>query len=91
LAFFMGMPFPSGLRRVASQVPELAPWAWGVNGCASVVGATLAMVLAVSYGFRVVLLAAFLLYALAGLILPRIAARRALSALGLPGGGPPAS
>jgi len=73
LAFFMGMPFPSGLRRVAGQVPSLTPWAWGVNGCASVVGATLAMVLAVSVGFRMVLLLAFALYALAGAVLPRIA------------------
>jgi hypothetical protein len=75
LAFFMGMPFPSGLRRVASRVPALTPWAWGVNGCASVVGATLAMVLAVSFGFRAVLLIAFALYVVAGLALSRIAAR----------------
>ena len=69
LAFFMGMPFPSGLRRVASQFPALTPWAWGVNGCASVIGATLAMTLAVSFGFRAVLLLAFALYALAALAL----------------------
>ncbi|MFW6162791.1 MAG: spermidine synthase, partial [Planctomycetota bacterium] len=75
LAFFMGMPFPSGLRRVASEVPALAPWAWGVNGCGSVVGATLAMVLAVSVGFRAVLLLAFALYALAALALRGIRAK----------------
>jgi len=69
LAFFMGMPFPSGLRRVASQFPALTPWAWGVNGCASVIGAALAMTLAVSVGFRAVLLIAFALYALAALAL----------------------
>ncbi|MFP4057875.1 MAG: spermidine synthase [Candidatus Brocadiia bacterium] len=69
LAFFMGMPFPSGLRRAARQVPGLVPWAWGVNGCASVVGAVLAMVLAVSLGFRAVLLVAFGLYVLAGLVI----------------------
>ena len=74
LAFFMGMPFPSGLRRVANSLPALTPWAWGVNGCASVVGATLAMVLAVSLGFRAVLLLAFGLYAVAGLTLTRIRA-----------------
>jgi len=74
LAFFMGMPFPSGLRRVARRVPALTPWAWGVNGCASVVGATLAMVLAVSVGFRLVLLLALALYALANWALPHIRA-----------------
>jgi hypothetical protein len=80
LAFFMGMPFPSGLRRVAHTVPALTPWAWGVNGAASVVGATLAMVLAVSLGFRLVFLLAFALYALAALVLGRITARDGASA-----------
>jgi hypothetical protein len=72
LAFFMGMPFPSGLRRVAAQVPALTPWAWGVNGCASVVGAVLAMVLAVSWGFRAVLLVAYALYVVAAAVLPAV-------------------
>jgi hypothetical protein len=36
LAFFMGMPFPLGLIRVADRAPDLVPWAWGINGCASV-------------------------------------------------------
>ena len=75
LAFFMGMPFPSGLRRVAERLPALAPWAWGVNGAASVVGAVLAMVLAVSWGFGLVLVVAFGLYAVAGVVMPRMARR----------------
>jgi len=75
LAFFMGMPFPSGLRRVANQVPTLTPWAWGVNGCASVVGVVLAMVLAVSLGFRAVLLVAFAAYAIAAVVLPQVRSR----------------
>jgi hypothetical protein len=37
-------------------------WAWGVNGAASVVGATLATLVAVHAGFRIVVLAAVLLY-----------------------------
>jgi len=35
LAFFMGMPFPLALVRVAAARPALVPWAWGINGCAS--------------------------------------------------------
>ena len=73
LAFFMGMPFPSGLRLLARGQPSLTPWAWGVNGCASVVGATLATVLAVSWGFRAVLLVALGLYTLASLAVQGIA------------------
>ena len=34
LAFFMGLPFPLALVRVAAARPGLVPWAWGINGCA---------------------------------------------------------
>jgi len=37
LAFFMGMPFPLGLGKVSYNRPLLVPWAWGINGCASVI------------------------------------------------------
>ena len=67
LAFAMGMPFPLGLSRIT---PELMPWAWGVNGCASVISAVLATLIAVHWGFSAVLLAAVTLYALAALWLP---------------------
>src|SRR5690606_33805274 len=40
LAFFMGMPFPLGLSRVAGEAPAFIPWAWGINGFASVVSAS---------------------------------------------------
>ena len=65
LAFWMGMPFPLALSRVAAHTPGLVPWAWGVNGCASVLSAVLATLLAMSLGFRTVLLIALALYALA--------------------------
>jgi spermidine synthase len=65
LAFCMGMPFPLALSRVAAQMPGLLPWAWGVNGCASVLGAILATLFAMSFGFRVVVLMALALYVLA--------------------------
>ncbi len=65
LAFCMGMPFPLALSHVAARVPGLVPWAWGVNGCASVLAATLATLLAMSLGFRALLLMALALYRLA--------------------------
>ncbi len=70
LAFSMGLPFPLGLAQVARAAPALVPWAWGINGCASVISAVLATLLAVHFGFTAVLLAAVLLYGLAGLWLP---------------------
>jgi len=62
----MGMPFPQGLRRLAASAtrPEmLLPWAWGINGALSVVASVLAALLALSFGFDVVLLCGALCYA----------------------------
>ena len=62
LAFFMGMPFPLGLLRLWSISPALVPWAWGVNGCASVMSVLLATLIAMNSGFSMVVVAAVLLY-----------------------------
>jgi SAM-dependent methyltransferase len=68
LAFAMGLPFPLGLARVSRSRPRLVPWAWGVNGCASVISAVLATVLAIHFGFTVVVLLAVALYLLAAAV-----------------------
>jgi hypothetical protein len=65
LAFLMGMPFPLGLSRLAGEAPAFIPWAWGINGCASVLSALLAALLAVHLGFGAVLSMGAGLYALA--------------------------
>ena len=70
LAFCMGMPFPLGMARLANAAPGLIPWAWGINGCASVISAILAALLAIQFGFMVVVLTALLLYAVAALSFP---------------------
>ncbi|MDH5217973.1 MAG: SAM-dependent methyltransferase [Gammaproteobacteria bacterium] len=62
LAFFMGMPFPLALAHISEHAPHYIPWAWGVNGCASVISAILATLLAIQYGFTVVILLAVALY-----------------------------
>ena len=63
LAFCMGMPFPIGLNRVASSAPDFIPWAWGINGFASVISASLATLLAIEFGFTIVVLFALGFYA----------------------------
>jgi hypothetical protein len=68
LAFFLGWPFPSGLRMLAKRAPGIVPWAWGINGCASVTGAVIAKCLTVSIGFRLLMVAACVLYLLAALV-----------------------
>ncbi|MCZ6599017.1 MAG: hypothetical protein O7B99_15375, partial [Planctomycetota bacterium] len=65
LNFLMGMPFPLGLARLKTLVPELVPWALAANGGASVVGSILCIVLAMESGFRAVSLAALAFYLLA--------------------------
>jgi spermidine synthase len=68
LAFCMGMPFPIGLSRLADSAPDFIPWAWGINGFASVISAALATILAIEFGFTTVVLLALGLYATAAAI-----------------------
>jgi hypothetical protein len=67
----MGMPFPCGLAATADSAPHLVPWAWAVNGCASVIGAIAATLLAVEAGFTAVIVTAVLLYGVAAVTSPR--------------------
>jgi len=69
LAFLMGIPFPAGLQLVSDRRSRLVPWAWGLNGAASVLGAALATLLAVHLGFRAVVILAFACYAAAAVAL----------------------
>lgn len=75
LAFCMGMPFPRGMAALSARGAAAVPWAYGVNACASVIGATLATVLAIHLGFSGVLVVAMLLYALAACVFPGAQAR----------------
>jgi hypothetical protein len=59
------MFFPAGIRALRLCFDGAIPWAWCVNGWASVAGSVLAAVLAVSYGFTMVLCVAALAYGLA--------------------------
>jgi hypothetical protein len=64
----MGMPFPLVLRHLGQTRAELLPWAWAINGCASVVAGPLATLLALGAGLRAVLLAASACYVVAALV-----------------------
>ncbi|MES9963637.1 MAG: spermidine synthase [Candidatus Sedimenticola sp. 20ELBAFRAG] len=65
VATAMGMPFPLGLRSLAEESPGQIPWAWGINGCASVISALLAVLLAMEIGFSGLMMIAALLYGVA--------------------------
>jgi hypothetical protein len=65
LGICLGMFMPVGLRAISAlsdHSTEYVAWSWAVNGFASVVGSVLATILAMTYGFRVVLLIALVLY-----------------------------
>ena len=51
LGLVLGVFFPLGIRCAAEVHEDLVPWAWGVNGCASVTATVFAVILAMSYGF----------------------------------------
>jgi len=74
LGLALGMPMPTGLRLLAGRAPELIPWAWGVNGAASVLGSVAAIALAMRWGFDVALLTAAALYVTAMLLAARAVA-----------------
>ena len=55
LGYLMGLPFAAGLQVVERRAPALVPWAWAINGSFSVVSSVLAVMVALSWGFVVVL------------------------------------
>jgi spermidine synthase len=88
--FAMGMPFPAGLRALASiPVPEFpatgkgefqenaVEWAWAMNAGSSVLGSVLAMVIAIQFGLNVTLASGAAAYGLAMLLSGTLQNRRA--------------
>jgi hypothetical protein len=67
-AFFMGMPFPLGLKAISRHHQSLVPWAWGINGCLSVIASPLAILIAVEAGFTWVMAVAATVYFLAMMV-----------------------
>ncbi len=51
MGFALGTLLPLGMARVGARAPGLVPWAWGMNGLASVVGACLAALMSMRIGF----------------------------------------
>src|SRR4051812_14369423 len=56
LGMVLGLPMPAGIQLLRRYAPELVTWAWGINGALSVVGATMAIFIAMNWGFQVTLL-----------------------------------
>ena len=72
LGLCLGSFMPAGLRAVSQLTDhgtEYVAWGWAVNGFASVIGAVLTTMLAMTFGFRVVLALALAVYVVAVLAL----------------------
>ncbi len=63
LGFFLGMPFPLGMKLMGEfGFEQYLPRMWGINGIGSVLGSVLSIALAISFGFSYALALGALLY-----------------------------
>ena len=70
LGLALGAAFPTGMRIVERNCPQLLPWCWAINGFLSVFSAVFVIVLSMATGFAVALLVAALIYALGFAVMP---------------------
>jgi predicted membrane-bound spermidine synthase len=75
LAILMGMPMPTGIRILRREAAEIIPWAWGINGAASVSGSVGALVIALVTGFNQALIVGSVLYLAAAFAMSKKPAR----------------
>jgi len=69
MGFFMGMPFPLGIRLLGAGYKGLIPFCWSLNGVFTVMGSVLAVILAMNIGFtNTIFIAAGLYLAAFGVI-----------------------
>ena len=65
-AFLMGFPFATGMAMLSKLGKErFFIWAWGINGCFSVVGAVAVPIVSVLFGHSVLIMAAAVIYLIA--------------------------
>ena len=66
----MGMPFPIGIRKLHEKnISSLVPWAWAVNGAASVIAPILSILISILGGFSTVLYLCTSCYIAAGIMM----------------------
>jgi hypothetical protein len=73
VAVLLGMPFAHGVGILQRVDPAFVPWAWAVNGSATVVGSVVTVIVSMNFGFHCVLLIAAGIYCLAFLAVDRLA------------------
>jgi hypothetical protein len=62
----MGFPMPTAMTTLARlDKQHMFLWAWGINGCFSVIGAAIVPIVATSFGLNSVLMVAGIAYLVA--------------------------
>jgi hypothetical protein len=64
----MGVMIPSIIRILGAARSELVPWGWGVNGATSVIGTSVATIVAMYVGFTAAFIVGAVTYAAAGAV-----------------------
>ncbi|MHC4092115.1 MAG: hypothetical protein ACYSVY_17900 [Planctomycetota bacterium] len=72
LAYLMGLPMPTALARIDRAAGALIPWAWAVNGFASVLAAPLAHAIGMTWGFSLAGGLGLMLYLVAAALFRRL-------------------
>jgi spermidine synthase len=70
LGSLLGTFVPVAFDRLKESAPALVPWAWGVNGIASVVAPVLAAAFSMTWGIGALFLSAIPIYLLVALVAP---------------------
>jgi hypothetical protein len=69
VGFLMGFPFPSGIRLLDQTGKKWIPWAWAINAFSSVINSVVALLIAFTGGYSLVLFLAGAGYLIAPLFL----------------------
>jgi spermidine synthase len=70
LAVALGLPFPLGLSLFRGKNSHFLPWAWSLNGAFSVIATPVANLLAITAGYRILLVFSLMLYLIVYLTFP---------------------
>jgi hypothetical protein len=73
MALLLGMPFAHGVGLLNRVNPSFVPWAWAVNGSATVVGSVVTVIVSMNFGFHAVLELAAAIYLIAFLAVDKLA------------------
>lgn len=62
LGLVLGVPFAFGVRHLNATNPRLVPWAWAVNGCCTVMGSIITVIVSMNFGFCAVMALSGVIY-----------------------------